>query len=223
MRKIAIIGAGNVGTAMLSMLSQNEELSVTMYTTKKNLWGKDIKYKNMSLNSAWCNAGSFNVTDSLAEAVNGAEQVFVTLPSFLREKFVDDIYKCISPNTLIAFIPGCGGIEFFCRKLINKGCSIIGFERVPAVSRIIEYGQSVEFEWKKSLRVSGLNVEHNRMISICDILSKEFRMEFVPLANYLSVTLTPANPIMHPVRLYSMFKNKKKDSVIDHDILFYGE
>ena len=223
MKNISIIGAGNIGTAMLAMLSQRKDLNVTVYSSKKNLWKGSIKYRGIDNESEWHTATNFRVTDDLAETVKNAEQIFVTLPSFLREKLINDIHEYIAANTLVAFIPGCGGVEFFCHKLIEKKCRIIGFDRVPSVSRIKEYGKSVEFEWKKSLRAAGLNVCGDEMKEICCTLSEELGLEFTPLENYLSITLTPANPLMHPVRLYSMFKDMKKEDIIDHNILFYGE
>lgn len=223
MTNITIIGAGNIGSAILAILSQRENISVTVYSTKKHLWSDSLKYKKINSNSEWKTVKGFYVTDKLEEAVKNANQILITLPSFMREKFMSDIKAYINPDALIVFIPGCGGIEFFCRELIEKNYRIIGFERVPAVSRIKEYGKSVEFECKKSLRIAGLNLSSDEMKDICEIFSYEFGFEFIPLSNYLAVTLTPANPIMHPARLYSMFKDKNKNSIIDHNILFYGE
>lgn len=223
MVNICIIGAGNVGTAVTAKLCQKDNLSVTVYSTKKQLWNDVIRYRGMDSGEIWNTASGFRVTDDLVDAVQNADQIFVTLPSFLRKKCIDEISDYILPNALVAFLPGCGGAEFFCDKLIKKNCRIIGFDRVPAVSRVKEYGKSVEFEWKKSLRLAGVNVDKKNLKAICDVLSREFEIEFTPLACYLSITLTPANPIMHPVRLYTMFKDKQKDSILEHNILFYGE
>lgn len=223
MINVSIIGAGNVGTAILAKLCQKKNLVVTIYSTKKKLWKTSIDYRGMEANEGWNTVSGYKVTDDLKEAVEDADQIFITLPSFLREQLISNLCDYVAPHTLIVFIPGCGGIEFFCGNLIQKGCEIVGFDRVPAVSRIKKYGESVEFEWKRKLRMAGLNVNYNNMIRIEDILSREFEIKFSVLSNYLSITLTPANPIMHPVRLYSMFKDKNKDSNIDHNILFYGE
>lgn len=223
MVNVCVIGAGNVGTAILSKLCQKENLFVTIYSTRKQLWNDIICYRGMDSKGEWNQVSGFKITDDLKDAVQNADQIFVTLPSFLREKCIDEINDYVMPDTLIAFVPGCGGAEFFCGKLMDKKCRIIGFDRVPAVSRVKEYGKSVEFEWKKTLRLAGLNVNKSDIKVICEILSKEFEIKFTPLDCYLSITLTPANPIMHPVRLYSMFKDKQKDSVLDRNILFYGE
>lgn len=223
MKNVSIIGAGNIGTAMLAMFTKRKDLNIIVYSSKKDLWNNAIKYRGMNNEIEWNEVNGFTVTDDLRCAINKAEQIFVTLPSFLREEFINNISEYVSSDTLIAFIPGCGGVEFFCQKLMDKKCKIIGFDRVPAVSRVVEYGKSVEFEWKKTIRAAGINIYGDEMKEICYMLSDELEMDIVPIENYLSIALTPANPIMHPVRLYAMFKDKKKDSIIDHNIPFYGE
>ena len=223
MLNVCIIGAGNVGTAVLVELCKKEDIAVTIYSTKKKLWNDTILYRGMDGDEEWKAVSGFKVTDKLIDAVQNADAIYVTLPSFLRKECIDTICEHVLPNTLVAFLPGCGGVEFFCDELIKKNCRIIGFDRVPAVSRVKEYGKSVEFEWKKKLRIAGINVDKRDIHTICSALEREFEIDFIPLDNYLSITLTPANPIMHPVRLYSMFKDKKKDATLEGKVLFYGE
>lgn len=42
-------------------------------------------------------------------------------------------------------------------------------------------------------------------------------------SNYLEVSITNSNPILHTARLYSMFHNWNEDKRYDHNILFYEE
>lgn len=223
MKNITIIGAGNVGTAMLAMLAQRSELLVTVYSTRKHLWNSEVNFRGIDSQGDWNAVTGFRVTDDLKSAVKSADQIFVTLPSFMREQFIKQASDWITPGTWIIFVPGCGGVEFFCKKLIEKKCRVFGFDRVPAVSRLWEYGKNVEFEWKKKLQIAEIGQGGSHIDDVCKQLSDELSLDFIAIPNYLSITLTPANPIMHPVRLYSMFKDKTKDSIIDHNILFYGE
>lgn len=50
-----------------------------------------------------------------------------------------------------------------------------------------------------------------------------FNIPCVSLPNYLSVSLTPSNPILHTSRLYSMFKDYTPGKKYDRNFLFYKE
>ena len=43
------------------------------------------------------------------------------------------------------------------------------------------------------------------------------------MPNYLSVSLTPSNPILHPTRLYSIFKDYQEGMVYKNIPLFYED
>ena len=43
------------------------------------------------------------------------------------------------------------------------------------------------------------------------------------LPNYLCITLTPSNPILHTTRLYSMFRDYSEGEFYDRNMLFYEE
>ncbi|MDD6234402.1 MAG: NAD/NADP octopine/nopaline dehydrogenase family protein [Lachnospiraceae bacterium] len=223
MKNITIIGAGNVGSAMAIMLAQNTSVKLKIFSKRKNLWKDKLGYRKINSAESIRFISGYEVTDSIEKAVTDADRIYITLPSFLRENIIHEISKHVRPGAMIVFVPGCGGVEFFCKPLMEKKCIIVGFDRVPAVSRLKEYGSIVEFQWKKNLKAAGLNIGHKDMEKVCEELTKELGIKFSAVKSYISITLTPANPIMHPVRLYSMFKDKRRDSVIDHKIMFYGE
>lgn len=221
MRKITVVGGGNIGTAMLAMLSKKEQYEAVMYSSKKDIWNETLKYKSMAADE-WKEAWGYHVTDNLENAAAEAEYVFITLPSFLREDFVYKLGRHISENCKVIFVPGCGGVELFCKTLIKKGAVILGIDRVPCVARLAEYGKSIEFEWKNSVRLATVNKRED-LDGICSELSDMLSLKVIPLDNYLSVTLTPSNQIMHPSRIYSIMKDKDIHCEFDHNILFYRE
>ena len=50
-----------------------------------------------------------------------------------------------------------------------------------------------------------------------------FDIKTTPLPNYLSVTLTPSNPILHPSRLFTLFKDYQKGVIYKEIPLFYED
>lgn len=55
------------------------------------------------------------------------------------------------------------------------------------------------------------------------MIEKLFDMPCTLLPNYLNVTLTPSNPILHTARLYAMFRDYKKGMTYPKNYLFYEE
>lgn len=217
---IAILGAGNIGSAMAAIISKQEEHKITVYTSKPQQWGNTIKYGNM-ISKETKISGCLYATNNIKEATESADVVFVTVPSFLRKGYISEIERFVRAGCVVIFVPGCGGIEFCCEKLLEKGCIVAGTDRVPCVSRIVEYGKEVRMEWKSSIRLAAL--KPSQTVQLCEIVSGLLELECIPLKNYLAVTLTPSNQIMHPVRLYSMFQNALPDSAYAYNIPFYGE
>lgn len=67
------------------------------------------------------------------------------------------------------------------------------------------------------------SIPANKAGDICGIVEPLFDIPCLALKNYLAVTLTPSNPILHTTRIYSMFRNWKPGVVYDRNFLFYEE
>ena len=61
------------------------------------------------------------------------------------------------------------------------------------------------------------------MHEISAYMSKLLQMPCETLKNYLTITFTPSNPILHTARLYTMFKETVLDTKLSRQIYFYKE
>ncbi|HBT18164.1 MAG TPA: NAD/NADP octopine/nopaline dehydrogenase [Firmicutes bacterium] len=119
-------------------------------------------------------------------------------------------------------MPGSGGSEFYCKELIERGCILFGFQRVHGIARIKEYGKSVyDLGKKNELYIAAIPTDKTE--EVCRLMEDLFDMKCNPMPNYLNVTLTPSNPILHTVRLYTLFRNYKEGMYWDKLIDFYAE
>jgi len=137
-------------------------------------------------------------------------------------KTIQRIKPFLKVGVWIGMMPGNGGGEFYCNELIESGCTIFGFQRVYGISRIKEYGKSVLDLGKKEELFIGAIPDRNTT-EVCKVLEHLFNMKCNPLANYLQVTLTPANPILHTARLYDIFQNYKEGVYWENMVRFYRE
>jgi hypothetical protein len=216
--KICIIGSGNIGMALAVELAQNVKAEITLVSTKPHLFSKRLlSVDAASGKTTHCDLTL--VTDNYDTALENADLVFIAIPVFLFPKIINKIK--INRNCIIGLVPGIGGREFYCDQFIGQGNTVFGMDRVPFVARIIEYGVSVSVSKKKQIRIAAWHQEDTD--NIITIISDMLNIECLPLKNYLTVTLTPSNPILHTARLYTLFKDMNIDLTLKKQIAFYAE
>ncbi|MGN1373564.1 MAG: NAD/NADP octopine/nopaline dehydrogenase family protein [Candidatus Coproplasma sp.] len=217
--KIAVIGGGNIGTLIAADLADKAE--VIMYSSKKEQWSDRIAVLNND-GSVHFISSPIRVTDSLQEAVSGARFIFITLPSFMFGELALQLKSFVSSNQIICVVPGSGGAEFAFRGLIEAGVILLGFQRVHSIARLKEYGHSVyALGRKKQIEIATIPATEAKSLSV--EIGELFAMPCVCLDNYLCVTLTPSNPVLHTSRLYSLFKDYEEGKTYNRNPLFYEE
>ncbi len=218
--KITIVGGGNIGTLIAGQFS-NKGHQVTIYTRDITKWSNNIEIIDKDQETT-INAHVYKITENIKVAVENAKLIIITLPSFAIKKFIDEITDYIKPETYIGFYPGLGGVEFASKKLLEKGTIIFGTQRVCSISRLKKYGHTVVTSGKrKEMFIS--SIPNNSGEEVRTMFENFFEIKTNLLPNYLSVTLTPSNPILHTVRLYTIFKEYKKGKIYNNLPLFYEE
>ena len=217
---ITIVGGGNIGTQFATHCAEKGH-KVTIFTTKFLLFDRTLKIID-SLNNV-IHFGEIQLaTDDAKLAFSNADMVFITTPAFMANSMADIIYPYIKNNACIVLVPGIGGMECAFHNFLSKGCSIYGLQRVPSVARLVEYGKVVCAEGYRDTLFLGA-LPSAAAPACCKIIEGIFDMPCKPLPNFLNLTLTPSNPILHTSRLYSLFKDYSKGVVYDKVPLFYEE
>lgn len=218
--KICLIGSGGIAlSTAFDLINTGNE--VVFYTSKPNAFNGTISEINED-DEFVGKVDGFTYTDDLAFALNGADYAFVTYPAFMLYDFAEKLDGIISLNTVLCVFPGTGGAEFAFKNLIDKGITLAGLQRVPYIARVKEAGKKVKMSGKKSELFLGA-IPTSKCKKICSDFESMFSIPCHPLPNYLSVTFTPSNPILHTSRLYSMFKENPADYEYDRNFLFYEE
>lgn len=219
MTKICIIGGGNIGTLLAAEFAA-KDYAVCVYTSQFSIWNGTLQVFSPEEDLV-LNASGIEATDNLSYAVSNAQQIWVTLPSFMFPKIAEELYPIVSPGQIIFCSPGAGA-EFYFRPMIEKGCTLCGLQRVHSISRLKERGKSVYMLGRKDQVYVAVIPKHNGALC-CGLVTQQLNMPCFLLENYLAITLTPSNPILHTARLYSMFIDFSPGVVYDHNILFYEE
>ena len=211
--KICIVGGGNIGTAMAVDFA-NKGHSVRILTSKPELWSRKISAVDIDTEET-IETEIDLATSDVETALDSADLIFVTLPSNVQKGFVEKSERFVQPGMKFVLTPGFGGSEFIFEPLMKKQIEFYGMQRVPYIARVQEYGRRVNFSRKKSLQTASLK----KSADIHSTLETLFDIPCECLPNFLCVTLTPSNPILHTARIFSLFRDLQPTS---ENLYFYA-
>ncbi len=217
--KIAIIGGGNIGTQFAVHCSAKNHQTI-IYTSKPKCFSQELTILDEQMNKVM--ASTVDATDNVELACKGASVIFVTLPAFMMADIAKKMLPFVNRGAWIGLIPGTGGGECAFKPYVDKGCVVFGIQRVPSVARLYEYGKSVKATgYRTKLHLAA--IPNGNTQECCNLMETLFDIPCQALPNYLNVTLTPSNPILHTSRLFSLFKDYQEGVVYDEVPLFYEE
>jgi opine dehydrogenase len=219
--KVTIYGGGNIGTQFAAHFAETGN-EVTMFTSKPEKFARHLTVVDKQGNVL--HEGDLKqVTSDPKEAFSDADVIFITDPSFAMKKAADNVTPFVKKGAFIGIIPGNGGGEVAFKAAIEKGAVVFGLQRVPSVARLVEYGKNVcATGYRKTLYSAALPNRYTE--NSCKILSRGLQMECEPLPDYLNLTLTPSNPILHTTRLMTLFRNYVPGRTVYKSLpLFYEE
>ena len=104
------------------------------------------------------------------------------------------------------------------QPLRKRGAVIFGFERVPYIARLQEYGKCVAASKKPNYRITSLPSALATQIS--ETVSGLFHRPCDPMNSFMALCLTPT---LHCSRLYDLYKDYIKGGQLDDDPYFYRD
>ena len=218
--KITIVGGGNIGT-LFAVHCAEKGNDVTVYTSQPNEFSNELEIVD-EIGNITHKGIIKKATDDPSLAFPETDIIFVTYPSMLMDIAAETIFKYSRKDVMIGIIPGSGGCECAFRKCIERGSVVFGLVRVPAIARLVKKGKSVRsVGYKKELHISSIPIGH---VNTCtNIIESIFDIPCRVIPNYLNLTMTPSNPVLHTSRLYTLFGNYHDGKRYQSVPLFYEE
>jgi hypothetical protein len=146
--------------------------------------------------------------------VPGADVVLIPLPSFAHVGTLRAIGPHLKDGCIVVALPGQGGFNWVARSVLGPEKAsrlvIAGTNQLPYQCRISEYGKAVELIGHKShIKVAAEPQEKGGEVArlLTDLIGVT-QVEALP--NFLTVTLTPANQVIHPTIMYGLFHDYKE-------------
>ena len=216
--KICICGGGNLGHVCAGFLA-NRGHQVSILTTKPERWNSGLEI--VAPDGIFIGKIS-QISSKPEEVIPQAEMVLVCLPGFAIHEELEKIKPHLSKGVIMGTVVSSTGFFFEAFKVIPSYIQLFGFQRVPFISRIIEYGKKAELKgYKETLHVAIENTLEKEPIK--KELEKLFEKPVSIADSYYEVSLSNSNPLLHPARLYTMWKDWQPGIVYSRNPQFYSE
>ena len=216
--RICICGGGSLGHVCAGVLSSCADVELSILTGHPECWGRTLIVTDFK--GEQFDAKIERVSNNPEEVVSNQDIILLCLPGFMIEKTLREIKPFVG-NAAVGSVVSSTGFFFFAHTVLGSGARLFGFQRVPFIARVKEYGKSANLlGYKPYLSVVLENISNKEAFR--SQLEQLFVTPVILLDNFYEVSLTNSNPILHTGRLFTMFHGKE-DMVFDHKILFYKE
>lgn len=218
--RICICGGGNLGHVVAGFIAAQNRYEVTVLTRQPERWSSRIIVETPS--GEELSGNLHGVYSSPREAVRGADIVLLCLPGFSIREVLQRIKDHLEPSAAVGSVVSSTGFFFEAMNVLPSTTVLFGFQRVPFISRIKDYGHRAHLMGYKTclhLAVERLNEKENLRLALETMLRTPIRL----LNSYYEASLSNSNPLLHPSRLYSLWHNWHEGEVYSRVPLFYEE
>ena len=207
---ICICSGGNISHALAGYLTNNKH-KINLLTRNPEKWSDSIEVNEIGKKYV---VRINNISNDPKLVVPMCNIIIISAPIFAISDIIDKIKPYLNSNMTIIGIPG-RLYSLFNNDL--KNINQIYILRTPFISRTMEYGKSVKITGyaHKKLDYWSNNFDKSEII-----LKNLFNFKLNKLFNIESLNLVNSNSILHPSRLYVLFKDKLGYTKIP---LFYKE
>lgn len=217
---VCICGGGNLGHVTAAFLSGKTDARVSVLTRRPEEWSRTLYA--VEPGGKRFSAALRAVSDNPAEVVADADIVCLCLPGFAIGEELVKIKPYLKTGAAAGSIVSNSGFFFEALKILNEDTPLFGFQRVPFISRIIEYGKSCELKgYKTSLSVAVERTDAKERIA--GIFEKWFGIPVRLLSSHYEASLSNSNPLLHPARLYTLFGDWSGSATCGRCPMFYEE
>jgi len=215
--KVSILGTGSIGHTLGAVLGSRPEFQV-------KLWGRKVQ-RRVSLvirclgPQAVYAVGRVFSEPSLRRAVADAEVVILAVPAHVRHRILSRIAGELRHCTLLLAWEGMGRFAESIAKLRIKTPMCVGLQRSSVICRTSTQWRSVELIGVRS-NVVAATIDPGYRMQAISLFQEIFPFHFTFAPTYECVSLSSANPLIHPARLYSLACSGKH---LGKSIGFYAE
>ena len=220
MKKVCICGGGNLGHVVTGFLAAHQDCEVSLLTRHPERWQHQLEISTPDGEKL---QGTIqHITSNPAEVIPEADIVLFCLPGFSIREELKLIRPHLSAKTAVGTVVSSTGFFFEAMAILPATTPLFGFQRVPFIARTIEYGRSAALlGYKPTLHVAIEQTEDKEPLRA--LIEHLLHTPTVLMQSHYEVSLTNSNPLLHPSRLYAMWKDWHEGMVYPEHTLFYEQ
>lgn len=218
MIKIAICGGGSLGHVCAGVLASQSDVTVHLYTRHPERWSDTLRVTDPS--GKVYEGPLAVVSNDPAEALAGCDLIFLCLPGYAIASTLTAIRPHIG-HAVVGSIVCSTGFFFDAHRILAADTPLFGFQRVPFIARMADYGSSAHLlGYKPQVAIATEHIADTEAFR--QLVERLWLTPCRLLGSHYDVSLTNSNPILHTGRLYTMWKDWQGE-VYDRNFLFYKE
>ena len=218
--KICICGGGNLGHVVAGFVAAQKKYDVCILTQHPEQWSQQLTIE--APEGTTFSGHLYGIFKDARQAVSEADIILLCLPGYAIRNTLLQIKDYLRPDAAVGSVVSSTGFFFEALNNLPASQPLFGFQRVPFISRIIEYGHRARLMgYKDSLNMA---VEHAKdPEQLRDVLADMLQTPIQLLCSYYEASLSNSNPLLHPSRLYSLWKDWHEGDIASRVPLFYEE
>ncbi|KAM3577292.1 hypothetical protein VYU27_000724 [Nannochloropsis oceanica] len=212
-RQVTVCGGGN-GAHVCAGYFAWKGIKVNVLTRRPQDWASQINVSTEG--SSWEEKGPFvgplqRVSDDAADVVSGSEYIIIAAPANAHPALLAKIAPHLDFGTTLGALFAQGGFDWavkhaFGPERFKRIGVMFGLQNIPWICKATKYGHSARILGpKKQLWVATYPVEARE--TTAGELEGMFDIPCETLPNFLNLTLTPSNQIIHPARYHGVFRD----------------
>lgn len=209
---VTVCGGGN-GAHVTAAYLASKNVQVNILTRKPERWGEEIEVTTKG--SSWESKGTIKgrihlVSKHARLVIPQSDVVIVAAPAQAHPEILASIAPHLKPGAAVGALFAQGGFDWAAKKALggrlNELSMLFGLQNIPWICKAYEYGHKARIIGpKKCLYVACFPVE--RKDRAAKLMQALFDIPCKTVANFLNLTLTPSNQIIHPARYYAIFRD----------------
>ena len=165
------------------------------------------------ISSSWEKKGELvgrinKASDNPAELSEGTKLWIVCGPAHIHEILLRKIAPHVQPGSFVGTLYAQGGFDWMCKsvfgkRLENENISIFGLYNIPWICKATHYGERVRIIGPKEALYVAVEPK-SKELECMHLMEELFDIPTITISNFLTLTLTPSNQIIHPGRIYGV-------------------
>lgn len=222
MKTICLYGGGSLGHVIGGFLAAKSKARVHLLTRHPERWSDCIA---IDTPDGGLLQGHLDAVGAEPEKlIPDADVVLLCVPGVMMRAALQGIRPYLRPDCMVGCVFSSTGFFQEAQQQLSDRQPLWGFQRVPFIARVNEYGHSAHLlGYKSEYRIAVEQCGEADKRALADWVAYAFERPVHLLRNYYEAALTNSNPLLHTSRLYSLFGGENEGKSYPRMIYFYRE